>query len=112
MTLNAVNQASRTFLELPLTKHARCQMNARRLSDEMVAIVMTYGRLARVRGAEIYAVGRKEIERYLAEGVDLSRCDGVQVVCNPNGPILTAYRNSDFRGLRPRRGRHYRLMHA
>jgi hypothetical protein len=85
-------------------------MHERRLSDETVSMVMTYGRLARVRGAEIYAVGRKEIEQYLAEGVDLSRFEGVQVVCSPDGAILTVYRNNNFRGLRPRGGRcHYRL---
>jgi hypothetical protein len=80
-------------------------MYERRLSDEAVHMVVVYGRLARVRGAEIYAVGRKEVERYLAEGVDLSRLQGVQVVCSPSGAILTVYRNDDFRGLRPRGGR-------
>lgn len=109
MKTNAAIELSRT-LPLPLTKHAHARMNERRLSDEAVNMVMTYGRAVRVRGAEIYAVGRKEVEYYLAEGVDLSRFDGVQVVCSPDGAILTVYRNKDFRGLRPRGGRrHYRL---
>jgi hypothetical protein len=82
-------------------------MNERRLSDETVNMVMTYGRLARVRGAEIYAVGRNEVEQYQAVGVDLSRFQGVQVVCSPDGSILTVYRNNDFRGLRPRCGRRH-----
>ena len=94
---------------LPLTKHARARMQQRRLSDHTIAMVMTYGRLARVRGAEIYAIGRREVEQYLSEGVDLSKYQGVQVVCHPEGSILTAYRNSDFRGLRQRsRRRHHR----
>lgn len=97
---------------LPLTQHARAQMHRRRLSREAVAMVMAYGRLARVRGAEIYAVGRKEVERYLREGVDLSRFQGVQVVCTPEGTILTVYRNNDFRGLRPRSSQRQHLRAA
>lgn len=109
MKTNAAVESSRP-LPLPLTKHAQARMNERRLSDEAVNMVMTYGRMVRVRGAEIYAVGRKEVERYLNEGVDLSRFEGVQVVCSPDGAILTVYRNKDFRRLRPRGGRrHYRL---
>lgn len=95
-------------IPLPLTKHAQARMHERRLSDEAVTMVMTYGRTAKVRGAEIYALGRKEVEHYLAEGVDLTRFQGVQVVCSPDGVIVTLYRNNDFRGLRPRGGRRYR----
>jgi hypothetical protein len=102
-----MNHAGRIQPKLPLTNHAQCRMNARRLSNETVMMVLTYGRLARVRGAEIYAIGRREIERYLHEGVNLSRFEGVQVVCSPDGSILTVYRNNDFRGLRPRGGLHY-----
>jgi hypothetical protein len=106
MKTNAAFESSR-YLPLPLTKHAKARMDERRLSDETVNMVMTYGRVARVRGAEIYAVGRKEVEHYLVEGVDLSRFQGVQVVCGPDGAILTVYRNNDFRGLRPRGGRRH-----
>ena len=109
MKTNAAHEAGRPS-PLPITKHAQARMHERRLSDETVSMVMTYGRLARVRGAEIYAVGRKEVEQYLAEGLDLSRFEGVQVVCSPDGAVLTVYRNKDFRGLRPRGGRrHYPL---
>lgn len=90
---------------LPLTQHARIRMNQRRLSYEAVAMVMAYGRLVRVRDAEIYAIGRKEVARGRREGVDLSRFEGVQVVCSCTGTVLTIYRNSDFRGLRPHGGR-------
>jgi len=82
-------------------------MDQRRLSEETVSIVILYGRLARVRGAEIFAVGRNEVERYRAEGVDLSRFEGVQVVCGHDGAILTVYRNNDFRGLRRRSPRRH-----
>lgn len=89
---------------LPITKHAMSRMNQRRLSEEAIMMVIAYGRLVRVRGAEIFAVGKKEVERYLADGIDLSKFKGVQVVCNSDGSIITVYRNNDFHGLRPRSG--------
>ena len=84
-----------------LTRHAWKRMTSRNLSSSAVEVALEYGRLAHVRGAVIYAIGRKEVERYASEGVDLTRHEGVQVVCNPQGTILTVYRNRDFRGLRP-----------
>ena len=109
MKTNAAHKAEQPS-PLPLTTHARARMAARRLSEEAVAMVMNYGRLVRVRGAEIYAIGRKEVERHLAMGLDLRRFDGAQVVCSSDGAIVTVYRNSDFRGLRPRgRAHHHRL---
>lgn len=109
MKTNAAIESS-PLIPLPLTKHAEARMNERRLSDSTVNMVMTYGRLVRVRGAEIFAIGRKEVEHYLGEGVDLGRFEGVQVVCSPDGAILTVYRNKNFRGLRPRgRRRHHQL---
>lgn len=93
---------------LPLTNHARARMSARRLSEAAIAAVMRYGRLVRVRGAEIYAIGRREVERYRANGIDLRMVAGVQVVCAADdGSIVTAYRNHDFRKLRAR-GPRYR----
>lgn len=61
------------------------------------------------RGARIYAIGRREVERYRAQGVDLDPFEGVQVVTKLDGAVLTVYRNRDLRGLRrddhPRRRR-------
>jgi hypothetical protein len=100
--MNTIHQEALSIFSLPLTKHASRRMCERRLSKETITKVMIFGRVARVRGAEIFAVGRKEVGQYFAEGVDLSRIQGVQVVCSPDGSILTVYRNNDFRGLRPR----------
>ena len=47
-------------------------------------------------------IAPQEVFRYRHHGVDLQEYEGVQVVCRPgSGFILTAYRNRDFRGLRP-----------
>jgi hypothetical protein len=91
-----------------LTRHAWERMSGRGFSPETVRKVLSFGRIAHIRGATIYAVGRKEIARYTTRGVDLGGLDGVQVVCSDNGTVITVYRNRDLRGLRPRRSRHGR----
>lgn len=88
-----------------LTRHAWQRMSGRGLSPDIVRRVINYGRIVYVRGARIYAVGRKEVEQFEREGLDLSGVEGVQVVCNDDGVVLTVYRNRDFRSLRPRRRR-------
>jgi len=92
-------------LEENLTKHARQRMNLRGLSESAVNTALEYGRLACVRGAAIYAVGRNEVRFYADLGIDISTYEGVQVVCSPDGTVLTVYRNRDFRGLKPKRRR-------
>jgi hypothetical protein len=88
-----------------LTKHAWERMSARSVSAEAVETALDHGRIVRIRGAEIHAVGRKEVEKLYRDGIDISRFEGVQVVCSPEGTILTVYKNRDFSGLRPRRCR-------
>jgi hypothetical protein len=67
-----------------------------------IEAALEYGRVVYVRGAEIHVIGRKEVFRYRRHGIDLREYEGVHVVCRPgSGLILTAYRNRDFRGLRP-----------
>ena len=85
-----------------LTTHASQRMSGRGLSTAAVTAALMFGRLIHVRGAQIHAVGRKEVEALRREGIDISRYEGVQAVCSPGGTaILTVYRNRDFRGLRP-----------
>jgi hypothetical protein len=86
-----------------LTQHANQRMIERNLSSRAVQAAFAYGRVVHTRGATIYAIGRKEVESAKNHGVDLSRIEGVQVVCSADGTILTVYRNRDFRGLRPTR---------
>lgn len=88
-----------------LTQHARQRMDMRGFSVSDINQALAYGRKVYVRGALIYAVGRKEISQWIAFGIDLSELEGLQVVCSKDGAIITVYRNRDFRGLRPRRRR-------
>lgn len=94
--------------EYSVTRHAWERMSRRGLSPAAVRLVLNYGRTAYIRGATIYVVGRKEVERYRQDGIELSSVEGVQVVCTGSGAILTVYRNRDLRGLRPRSRRAHR----
>lgn len=86
--------------ELSFTAHARTRMDSRRISAKGVEMVIAYGRAVQVRGAQIYALGKKEVLLAAREGIDLSCFAGLQVVCSPTGAVLTTYRNHDFRPLR------------
>lgn len=88
-----------------LTQHAGNRMNHRRISTASIDLVIEYGRVVFTRGAMIYAIGRNEVERYKKEKVDLSDCEGIQVVCSLDDVVLTVYRNRNFRGLRTGLGR-------
>lgn len=85
-----------------LTMHASQRMNERGIPEAAVRAALEHGRIAHVRGASIHAIGQKEIRHFQRRGIDLSCYEGVQIVCAPDGTILTVYRNRDFRGLRPR----------
>ncbi len=91
-----------------ITQHAWTRMSGRGLNGQTIDTVLSYGRVIHVRGAAIHVIGRKEVEKLARSGVDVGGCEGVQVVCTPDGSaILTVYRNSDFRGLKPRGGRRW-----
>ena len=88
-----------------LSCHAFERLEQRDIEIEAVDAVLDYGREVFTRGAVVHAIGRREIDQWAREGIDLSRYDGVQVVCSHDGKILTVYRNRDFRGLRTGLGR-------
>ena len=96
-------EAHRTEGRFTLTNHAKERMAKRGLRSDAIDAALAYGRVVYVRGADIYAIGRKEIARYAKEGIDLSAYDGVQIVGTADGTILTVYRNRSFNGLRDRR---------
>ncbi|MBK7615731.1 MAG: hypothetical protein IPJ08_15180 [Burkholderiales bacterium] len=108
MNMNVTTNGS-VFGSAPaVTQHAWARMCGRRLNGQTIDAVLSYGRVIHVRGAAIYAIGRKEVERLGRSGVDVAEYEGVQVVCTPDSSaILTVYRNSDFRGLKPRSGRRW-----
>lgn len=89
-----------------MTRHATLRIGNRRISLSDVAAVMCYGRSFHVRGAIVYAVGRKEMASCRGDGVDTDGIRGLQVICAPDsGEVITVYRNNDFRSLRRRNTR-------
>ena len=89
-----------------LTAHALTRMNERHIPVNAVQAALRHGRVFHIRGAEVHAIGQKDVLRYRQHGVDLAAYEGVQIVCAPDGrTVLTVYRNRDFRGLRPRHRR-------
>jgi hypothetical protein len=86
-------------------------MRGRGITATALDAALEYGRIVYTRGAVIHAIGRNEIARWSAAGIDLSAHDGIQVVCARDGTVLTVYRNRNFRRLRTGlgRGRHNRL---
>lgn len=88
-------------LGVPLTRHARQRMAQRSIDVDAVDSALNFGREVHARGGRrIYALGRKEVRRLAAEGVNLADHQGVQVVCAGTGHVLTVFRDSDFRRLR------------
>jgi hypothetical protein len=91
----------------PVTsKHAARRMSQRNIAPSTVEAALDWGRLVYCRGAMIYAIGRREIERAAGLGIDLRDLDGVQVVCGRDTTVITVYRNRNFRELRRRKRRH------
>lgn len=79
------------LIEGDLAQCARQRMRARDLSLSALGAAPEHGR---IRGAAIYAIGRREVARLAKRG------EGVQLVCSLTGVILTVYGNPSLRGLR------------
>jgi hypothetical protein len=82
-----------------LTSHARERMAERRIPESSIRRTLQCGRVLGRAGTLLYVVGREEIEWYRHQGMDLSKCDGVHVVCDTAGRVITTYRNRDRRDL-------------
>lgn len=93
--------------DFQLSRHAWQRMGERGVSASALNKVLAFGRVIHARGATMYVIGRREIKRYLDQGINLDDLHGMQVICSKNGTIMTLYRNRDFRSLRPR----YRSMY-
>ena len=91
--------------QLLLTEHARIRMNARRIPTTAVEMALLFGREKHVRGATFFAIGRREVNWFGLNGVDLRRYEGIQVICAEGNVVVTAYRNKDLSNLRSRRPR-------
>lgn len=78
---------------LQLTDHAARRCRGRGIPQAAIAAALDYGRRRRIRGAEIYTLGWREVSECAQLGIDLSRFESTAVVCSHSGAILTVYRN-------------------
>lgn len=78
------------------TRHAKKRMNQRGFNDNQISRVIKYGRIIFSKGVVWYVIGRKEVDFYKKEGVDLRDIEGVQLLTTADNVILTVYRNRDL----------------
>ena len=89
-----------------LTHHAVERSRARGIPTKAIHAALVYGKHRAIRGADVYTVGWREIRLEARHGIDLSRWEGIEVVCAHDGQILTVYRNKNPWALRDRPARH------
>ena len=78
-----------------LTDHASFRMSQRGIGRDQLASVLRFGRCRHTRGARFFFVGRKEVQHYARQGLDLRAVENVQVLMAPNADaVITVYRNA------------------
>jgi hypothetical protein len=102
LRVNGARDHSRRAGSYVVTKHAASRMAGRHIPLAAIDAARQFGRRFYIRGAVVWALGRKEIEHL---GRQFERLQGIQVVCSHDGAVLTVYKNTDLRGLRRRRRR-------
>ena len=86
--------------------HAAARMQQRGIKPEIVELVLRFGRIIHARGLVFRVIGRKEVARFAEIGINLTRAEGVQVLVQADGSVLTLYRNHNLRGIRPCKRKH------
>lgn len=80
-----------------MSDHALSRMCERSLAPDDIEAVLTYGQPVYDRGALVFRLGRKQVDRF-AKCEQLAHLEGVHVVCTPeDGTVMTVYRNREFR---------------
>lgn len=88
-----------------LTLHATDRSRTRGIPTEAIEAVIEFGKHRAIRGADVYTLGWREVRFYAQAGIDLSRWEGIEVVCAHDGQTLTVYRNKNPRAFRDRASR-------
>jgi hypothetical protein len=95
-----------------LTLHAVDRCRSRGIPTEAIGTVIELGKHRAIRGADVYTLGWREVRFSAQHGIDLSRWEGIEVVCAHEGRVLTVYRNKHPRAFRDREARHPRPHRA
>jgi len=100
---SAVPHSTHNYL---LTSHANLRMQQRGIAGHLVEEVLTYGRIIHARGLTFRVIGKKEVTRFAPKGIDLSHAEGIHVLVESDGSVITTYRNHDLRKIRPYKRKH------
>ncbi|WP_256354494.1 MULTISPECIES: DUF4258 domain-containing protein [unclassified Variovorax] len=91
-----------------LTKHASTRMQQRGIGLDDIDAALTYGRTIHAKGVTFFVIGRKEVQKFSAQGIDLAAAAGIQVLVSHDGAVVTTYRSHDLHAIKspPRAQRH------
>ena len=73
-----------------VSRHAAVRMQQRAIPVRAVDAALTYGRQIQAKGVTFCVIGRKEVKRYAALGVDLSEIEGLQVLVGSDGASFSS----------------------
>lgn len=95
-----------------ITRHATTRMQQRGIRQHDIEAALVYGRTIYARGVTFFVIGHKEVQTYLARGIDLEAVAGIQVLVGSDGAIVTTYRSHDIHAIKssPRAQRRLRAM--
>jgi hypothetical protein len=88
-----------------LTLHALDRSRTRGIPEDAIEVALEFGKHRGIRGADVFTLGWREVRLCAERGIDVSRWEGIEVVCAHDGRILTVYRNKNPRALRDRASR-------
>jgi len=80
-------------MNLIYTDHALIRMAQRGISDTQVERVLQLGRKLRAVSALVFLIGKREAQRLSGVVDDIGDLEGIHVVVNLNGVVITVYRN-------------------
>lgn len=101
--MDAAKDISSGFTKSHSTFHAALRMRQRGFTPEQVDLVLQYGREVHQCGIVYLVIGRKEVQQFSGEDIDLSCCEGIHVLVSSDGWGVTTYRNREL--LRSRDGK-------
>ncbi len=104
--MQTANTNQQLIAQHPITHHAELRMQQRGIPVRLVEAVLHYGRTIHARGLSFRVIGHKEVVRYAREGVDLRNAEGIHVLLQSDGTVITTYRNRDLRSIRPSKRKH------
>jgi hypothetical protein len=86
--------------QFPYTTHALQRCRNRSIRKEAVDAVLEFGRCRYGRHVEIFTLRGRDVQRWAQRGYELSRFQGIEVICGHDGRVVTVYRKRNGRKIR------------